>query len=782
MRFVKFCFILFIIFSISGNNNICFAKPNFTPLLINFNGVIADENYIICYGDYGSILSSKDEGITWEQKRIFESGIIKKSYFVDNNIYFFCDDGQVSVWDYNLENELKYKNLNLINFHSFVFYNNYFFLRNTDRLIKVDLNLNLINNVAIDLFNIEILHDRYLEEFQGYIYATINELKVIKYNDNLDIIDTLLLYNKAPNFIFSSYWLHSDGEYLYFYLENSIYKTKDFKTFVKLINGAGELLIPIENSNELLFMGQQSTLNTNINFYINTKRSNGDVDSLGLKYNSKISDSKLRDKSLIKSAIKLNNKLIIVGVSKFIAIAKIEENVTNLQTKIISEMTSFTPFDAELPIFSNDSIFLISGNENSYKKFLNISNDNGVTFQSFIDTSIIGNKLFASSKNIRNINISNDTIYLFGNGLVTKALDSNSKDEKDVLYSISKNNDTIINIISDSKLNNDVFQVIDFLKFNNKYYYIRKYTNQIQDFLVLDSNVNILKNINVLDYDIKKLHIINENDFIFISSENNNQLTSINLSQDKGDSWKRVLERLNSELIYSNKLKIKNIDYLSFVYFDFFNNKLYFEIFNLSTYESILLNIIDLNDENELNIYNSKIYYDSWTYYLILDNRIYYLNESNFDTKNWKFYEFEGTILSEIIIKNKNIFTIYSDKNNPRNIYKIWDIDENIEMSLTENIEEVNYLYTLPPYPNPTVSEVTAKFYWDSRIDIEDNSEIAVFDITGNKVSGKENLILEKLNEWSGNIKWNCVGQPKGTYLIKIQHGNNTKTLKVVVN
>ena len=100
----------------------------------------------------------------------------------------------------------------------------------------------------------------------------------------------------------------------------------------------------------------------------------------------------------------------------------------------------------------------------------------------------------------------------------------------------------------------------------------------------------------------------------------------------------------------------------------------------------------------------------------------------------------------------------------------------------TENIEEVNYLYTLPPYPNPTVSEVTAKFYWDSRIDIEDNSEIAVFDITGNKVSGKENLILEKLNEWSGNIKWNCVGQPKGTYLIKIQHGNNTKTVKVVVN
>jgi hypothetical protein len=106
---------------------------------------------------------------------------------------------------------------------------------------------------------------------------------------------------------------------------------------------------------------------------------------------------------------------------------------------------------------------------------------------------------------------------------------------------------------------------------------------------------------------------------------------------------------------------------------------------------------------------------------------------------------------------------------------------DTIKTSVENNIEEVAYLYTMPPFPNPTVSEVTAKFYWDSRIDI-DNSEIGVFDLNGNKVSGKENLTFDKLNEWSGNIKWNCVGQSKGTYLIKIQHGNNTKTVKVVVN
>ena len=152
----------------------------------------------------------------------------------------------------------------------------------------------------------------------------------------------------------------------------------------------------------------------------------------------------------------------------------------------------------------------------------------------------------------------------------------------------------------------------------------------------------------------------------------------------------------------------------------------------------------------------------------------------------WKSFNYpnNGRVNKKFQIFDKTIFARYEDDKNEDNVYWINGIEMVGDPTSVEDnsqIEEMNYLYTMPPYPNPTRSEVTAKFYWDSRIDI-DNSEIAVFDITGNKVSGKENLTLEKLNEWSGNIKWNCVGQPKGTYLIKIQHGNNTKAVKVVVN
>lgn len=108
---------------------------------------------------------------------------------------------------------------------------------------------------------------------------------------------------------------------------------------------------------------------------------------------------------------------------------------------------------------------------------------------------------------------------------------------------------------------------------------------------------------------------------------------------------------------------------------------------------------------------------------------------------------------------------------------------DTINTSIEDNfqIEYETYLYSLPPFPNPTQTEVIVKIYWDNSIDIN-NSEIAVYDINGNKVSVNGSITIEKLNDWSGFIKWNCRGVPAGIFLIRIQHGNNTKTLKVVVN
>ena len=658
--FFKIILQLFLIFGTNLNLN---SKPSFTPFLINFNGVIAEDNKIIAFGDYGSILIGFDDGKIWEQRRLFENGNIKKSFYINSKFYFICEDGQVSVWDNNLELELNYKKLNLTNLHSFIYNNNSFYFRGIDKLVKVGLDLKITKSVDMYLFNTEILHNRYISELKGNIYATINDFKIIKFDENLNVIDTHLIYDTLPNFPYTSYWLHSDGDYLYFYLGNSIFKTKDFKSFQKVIDGLGELLIPIELKDELLLFGKQSTYNSNIIFYSNVINSNGKYDSLGIKYSVDTRNGKLRDRSLLTSAIKYKNKLIIVGVSKFIVIADLDEKNKIVFNKVVSEMTNFTPFKAELPFFHNNEIILLSGEKNDYNKFINISYDGGTTFQALIDTSVLENKVFATLTYLKSIDIVNDTLYMFGRSSVKIYKDSNLKVDKDILYKSTLNNDTILNTITDEKLNNDVFDIVDFTKFNNYYFYIRKYKDIIQELLILDNNLVIKNKINLVGFNVKNILILDSNKYLIICSDFSNQNLSILSSVNEGNNWENIFNKENSKIINSNLLKINNEDYFAIVYHNFFTNKLYFELFNINTFETLQLHTLDLTDENIDNIYNAKIFYNSWTYYLSVGSRIYYLNTEKLGSKAWQYYEFEdnGVILSDLKIKDKNIYVLYKD-------------------------------------------------------------------------------------------------------------------------
>jgi len=96
-------------------------------------------------------------------------------------------------------------------------------------------------------------------------------------------------------------------------------------------------------------------------------------------------------------------------------------------------------------------------------------------------------------------------------------------------------------------------------------------------------------------------------------------------------------------------------------------------------------------------------------------------------------------------------------------------------------IEELNYLKCYPPYPNPTANIVRSLIYWDTSIDIE-NDDIAVYDIFGNKVAGKEKITIDKQNTYSGLLTWDCSNVPDGIYLIRVIHGTESRTMKVIVS
>jgi hypothetical protein len=98
-----------------------------------------------------------------------------------------------------------------------------------------------------------------------------------------------------------------------------------------------------------------------------------------------------------------------------------------------------------------------------------------------------------------------------------------------------------------------------------------------------------------------------------------------------------------------------------------------------------------------------------------------------------------------------------------------------------EQTESKNYLYCFPPYPVPATNTVRSLIYWDTSLDIE-NDDIAVYDIFGNKVAGKDKITIDKQNSYSGILSWNCTNVPDGIYLIRLIHGTETRTMKVIVS
>ena len=106
--------------------------------------------------------------------------------------------------------------------------------------------------------------------------------------------------------------------------------------------------------------------------------------------------------------------------------------------------------------------------------------------------------------------------------------------------------------------------------------------------------------------------------------------------------------------------------------------------------------------------------------------------------------------------------------------------DLGIVKSSVESEIERNYLYTLPPYPNPAKSEVKVLFYWDINLPMT-TDDISIYDITGKKIDAIGNISLVKQESHYGNIIWDCSSAQPGIYLINIKHGTEEKAVKVVV-
>ncbi len=787
--------ILYIFLYILANTSISFSSDfEVKPLIIDYYGVVSEGNLTIAYGSDGYINYSKDEEKTWEIKKIFYNDIIRKIFIENDRIVAFTDKGQIAVsYDNAITWEFK-TNIQIQGEDEWVDY----FVKSDD--FYIFRSLNYIYKIDKDLKNVKVIESKitlkYFENVfrkEGCYPIELIKNKILIYHDfhiikiydfDLNFIEDINLKEKLnlldkPNIRGNFKITKINEDSLYIYLNATTYKTDvNFTKLDSIIYYNNTLLYHYKN--EKLFAND-----TYGNIYLLN-----DSNKYELKY--VCNDNMYYDKPNGKKIAINKNKIIVVSPNQFIS--KIEfdiDSINNYQTTVLFNASSRDKENIEILKTKINESYVSLRNYNSYYGVdINYIKPNTLNFEyrlslfnasmpqsiySFNGKSQIFYYDELDNKIILCSNKGQDDDYIYystNNGISFKTKKLERNFEK---FQSSINFDNILNGKM-GRIGTD-FYITTTLRssFNAKYYsyiYLTNYDFEQIFEIKYENEVFLQSKISdSLNYDI--LSIDKTTNKLFYKSTSN-----------KGENWEVYKEYPNTtNLLESKELEINGKKIWTYTYYDFVTNQ-----FNLD--------VIDVEKRKVYNVFSNQLTQDQMDsidyigfdaakekFYLSFFNTLM-VSSSIFDqTPKWETFKYpnNGKVNKKFQVFDKTIFARYEDEKNEDNVYWINGIEMVGDPTSIENIEEVNYLYTMPPYPNPTVSEVTAKFYWDSRIDI-DNSEIAVFDITGNKVSGKESLTLEKLNEWSGYIKWNCVGVPSGTYLIKIQHGNNTKTVKVVVN
>jgi len=247
------------------------------------------------------------------------------------------------------------------------------------------------------------------------------------------------------------------------------------------------------------------------------------------------------------------------------------------------------------------------------------------------------------------------------------------------------------------------------------------------------------------------------------------------LSEDKGKSFQKVLIGITDFSGFVNAfLKSKNGDYF------------------LITYEKIYeIDITDFSIQEVNSNYNrfNVVSKDISQGYLE-DKLINFINykEGEQVIHNYGRFEINGDInINESFKLFIPIYSLFDDtklyvsNHGFRNIlYKPIEEDRLKYYNSVENTEKRNYLYTFPPFPQPTKNEVKINTYWDSALPftIED---IDIYNLAGVKINTTDKVRIIKETNYNGHIIWDTSNEEAGIYIVYIKHGTELRVCKILV-
>lgn len=105
------------------------------------------------------------------------------------------------------------------------------------------------------------------------------------------------------------------------------------------------------------------------------------------------------------------------------------------------------------------------------------------------------------------------------------------------------------------------------------------------------------------------------------------------------------------------------------------------------------------------------------------------------------------------------------------------DTTTSVEYEIAELKE--NYLYLHKPFPNPSNNSIRILIYWSPLVEF-DIQNVGIYDLNGTRIINPE-LIIEKLNVFSGYLIWDCTGISPGVYIVSVLHGSKRKSVKVLI-
>lgn len=754
--------ILFVKIQIAKSENF-----EISPLNINFVGIEAKGDTVITYGDFGSMLISYDYGNTWVQTGIFKNHLIVKIFWYDEYAIAINEKGEIAK---SSDKFISWEKIKDINEHIYAIISSEkgYLVRTPAKIILYDNDFNFVNE---DVLNSPVLRDNYkfqyrrsLAYFKGAYYISIDSAAILRYDENLTFIDKLSLpelFGVSSN---PSYEIDIINDTFIIRTGSSIIETRDFYDFSTLYN--------------IKYFGFYRFVNDSLFYitYFHPQMSDYYERGLNLykvvgtdsteKLTGKPNFSELMTRFVPKDFIINKEKLIVVGDDKMIITMNISDTISTIKSYFFSNT---------IPDRTNDStlLFYTEGAYGQYFSPIYKTTDFGITFQPVYKSAYNSKNKF-NRTNYKYYDKISRQLSLFvrdrDNDLIKGVivLDDNAKEVK-VIEDVNFVPGFFSREVSNIQVNDDYFI------YASNSFYLKAYTNLI----FINKNHEYENYYHDTDFFIRYLHCKDTTNYLLNVFNFLNSSFEIKYTTNKGNSW-TINKKYDTsyQLLQQREFTNNGKNFAFFVYLHKLDSTIIIDVLDTETHgvETILYKNIKPN----FNQHSFALDYDGENFFIALDDTLFQTTDI-FNKSNWQFYIFpnNGRVYQNLKKINNKFVAVYED--NQRNMGMYW-LKPLVEPTgvLEQYAGKRNYLYAYPAYPMPANNEVRSLIYWDKDIDI-DGGAIAVYDINGLKVAGKEKIRIDRLTEYNGYLIWDCSENNAGVYLINIRHGTENLSIKAIV-